>query len=215
LLTAFPSRHFWLVLGGLAVLVLGAFAAYLVSIDRTPSRCAMLYAETVDEQYRNASWWTCYWAERQNRAKNNVSIFKIAAANIAEQVERARVARVKTEQEARLIEELRGPVCDVLDKRGRAPASRAGPIGMPVIDDGLLEVDLVGLSGHESIFAIDAVCRHCADNMATYYDATGARFCNVGGIAGFMCNEAKAFPHTGSLHREGTRAALMTELGCQ
>jgi hypothetical protein len=166
----------------------------------------MLYAETGDERYRNASWWTCYWAERRNLKKNSENVAKIAAVNNAEQVERARVARVKTEQETRLIEELRAPVCAALVKWSH---------GSEFVDDRTLEVDLVGLSGHGSIFAVDAVCRQCADYMTTYYDATGARFCNAGGIAGNTCSEAKPFPHTGSVHREGTREALMRELGCQ
>jgi hypothetical protein len=185
-----------------------AVAVHALMTDRQSSRCAMWYAETGDEQYRHASAWTCYWAEWRHTAENMRKTRGVAVANAAEraaqqeqQVQRSQAASVEAQQEAKVIEELREPVCAALAGRRHTA--------------GLLEVDLVGLSGHASIFSVNGVCRDCPDEMRTYFDATGARFCYTGGKGGKMCTESKAFPHTGSVHREGTADVLWSGLGCR
>jgi hypothetical protein len=200
-------KNVLLTVGAVVLLALvGWTAYYVVATDRSPSLCAALYAETGEERYRGASWWTCYWAEKRHLAKNSENIAKIAAANVVERDRLVAATRARAASDAELIAELRRPVCVVLAKWRDSP-------GVPA--DQVLEVDLMGLSGHSSLFAVEPACRNCADMMATFYDATGARFCDVGGIAGKTCGEAKPYAHTGGVHREGTRDALWSELGCK
>src|SRR5450432_3847524 len=85
-------------------------------------------------------------------------------------------------QEERLIDELRRPLCAALDRwRPKKPSE---PVLRPGGSGDAVEVDLIGLSGHASIFSVEGVCPNCADRMLTYRDASGAKFCDVGGIAG-------------------------------
>jgi hypothetical protein len=141
------------------------------------------------------------------------AVVLLASATAAKAAQQDPPAGAKAQPEAKLIDELRAPVCAALGRwRRRLP----DPLVVQVTGTGdAIEVDLVGLSGHASIFSVDAVCPNCADRMLTYHDATGARFCDVGVIAGKMCDEMKPFPRTATVHRTGSADALWKEFGCR
>jgi hypothetical protein len=216
----------------LSMVMAASGGAYLLTARAGSSSCANLYGETGDERFRGASAWTCFWAEdcarlfletgdarfrdasawtclraRQRRASEHAEIAKRDQEVAAERTKEKEIARVKAQQdEAALMEELRAPVCASLLKL-RLPASTR--------PTDTFDVDLMGLSGHASVYSLQAVCRDCPDQMWSYWDANGARFCTVGGIGGKPCSELKQFPTRAEAHREGTVDALWSELGCR